>query len=779
MVVSPLILCCIALFADPKASLVLIVAAHCLVAGIALLAEIRDGDVTATFVAFYALLLFDLLAADGPIGPLAVGAVWFGFITIPTPILVMDLGRAFLLFLGSVSTMVLGVWWLRPDWGNDVPVALLLGTAGTLVAALTMRLSWDAMASRVDHREEVAARERERAAVWRVTAAELAEDSRVLHDSVVNTLAALAAGGSVVQAGAEVRARCARDARTARALMAGRSVEYRPLDTVAGSGLAVARTGLDDEEFRRLADQLAPKRLRAFLGALDELTRNVVKHARATAVTVDVRRHGNQVRLTVRDDGVGFVPAPVPGRGLAESVISRVEAVDGWVEIDTAPGRGTTVHVEMPLTREPVVRRTPRDPAAMVHKLRDFACWSWAVAICLAGAVLEAGSRPTNFTASWAALGFVAGTCVVAWAATRNRATAPMWVLVLLVTAVPVGFLLGFAGVGYGHDQPHVWHPLGLTPLLLALLVLGRTRLPMVLGMVGMFLAAAGVIAVRQSGWSVGFLCATFLLTHLALMITWSVIHDLIGEIGKRLGSQQQRIEAHRREAAASEAIAAARGRWLDAGISSVIEVLDGVAAGELDPADAQVRRRCDEEERHLRQLVMISASQVHLGGWLAQALATARGAGVRLTFAPGAAIVRDPAAAEQLGSLLVDVVESAPAGSELRVGLFDAGGGVRMSLLGSAGDHVSDKLDQPCRDGLEWRVERLRLGGQELVTVGAGDTATEVTVPAPRRAETGRAVDTAGSVSRAAHRRRAAHPGVRRGSGRPWSGPGGPPRRT
>lgn len=87
-----------------------------------------------------------------------------------------------------------------------------------------------------------------------------------------------------------------------------------------------------------------------------ELVRNAVRHASARTVTVDVaQRAGGEIRLTVRDDGVGFVPGPPrPGhRGLALARYA-VEAAGGVIELVTG-GAGTTVRVTLPAAAAPPV----------------------------------------------------------------------------------------------------------------------------------------------------------------------------------------------------------------------------------------------------------------------------------------------------------------------------------------------------------------------------------------------------------------------------------------
>ena len=81
-----------------------------------------------------------------------------------------------------------------------------------------------------------------------------------------------------------------------------------------------------------------------------EALNNVTRHAGAGAASVTLRQVDGGLFLAVRDDGVGFDPAS-PGRsrslGLA-SMRERVRLVNGTLDIESAPGRGTAVVAWVP-----------------------------------------------------------------------------------------------------------------------------------------------------------------------------------------------------------------------------------------------------------------------------------------------------------------------------------------------------------------------------------------------------------------------------------------------
>jgi signal transduction histidine kinase len=82
---------------------------------------------------------------------------------------------------------------------------------------------------------------------------------------------------------------------------------------------------------------------------------NIGRHARARQVEISVREVDGGLQLAVRDDGCGFDPAAQrgsPSLGLA-SMRERVHLLGGELDIDSAPGHGTTILAWVPVEKEP------------------------------------------------------------------------------------------------------------------------------------------------------------------------------------------------------------------------------------------------------------------------------------------------------------------------------------------------------------------------------------------------------------------------------------------
>jgi len=101
----------------------------------------------------------------------------------------------------------------------------------------------------------------------------------------------------------------------------------------------------------QLGDERLPTEVETTLyRVVQEGLTNVVKHADATRVSILlVRRHGSATAV-IEDDGSGFEPGTAPGGRLGlEGMRERAELHDGHLTVETSPGAGTTLVVEVPL----------------------------------------------------------------------------------------------------------------------------------------------------------------------------------------------------------------------------------------------------------------------------------------------------------------------------------------------------------------------------------------------------------------------------------------------
>jgi len=83
---------------------------------------------------------------------------------------------------------------------------------------------------------------------------------------------------------------------------------------------------------------------------IEEATNNAITHGRASRVSINVRRATETVELVVTDDGSGFDPASAHRSFGLVGMRERVALAGGQLELDSAPGNGTRVRAEVPLS---------------------------------------------------------------------------------------------------------------------------------------------------------------------------------------------------------------------------------------------------------------------------------------------------------------------------------------------------------------------------------------------------------------------------------------------
>ena len=108
------------------------------------------------------------------------------------------------------------------------------------------------------------------------------------------------------------------------------------------------RTGMRVQVASQVEDELPEEHKTCIYRVVQEALNNCARHAQATTVQVSVRGEDGQILLNVKDDGSGFDPQRVRGLGLL-GMEERVRHLGGTFEIDSQPGRGTLLHIALPL----------------------------------------------------------------------------------------------------------------------------------------------------------------------------------------------------------------------------------------------------------------------------------------------------------------------------------------------------------------------------------------------------------------------------------------------
>lgn len=85
--------------------------------------------------------------------------------------------------------------------------------------------------------------------------------------------------------------------------------------------------------------------------ALREGIINAIRHSRATELNLSLAQNQGACCVDLRDNGVGFDKSSVAGSGGfgLKGMRERIEKVGGHLAIETAPGKGTCISIEVPL----------------------------------------------------------------------------------------------------------------------------------------------------------------------------------------------------------------------------------------------------------------------------------------------------------------------------------------------------------------------------------------------------------------------------------------------
>jgi signal transduction histidine kinase len=187
----------------------------------------------------------------------------------------------------------------------------------------------------------------------RIRTEERAEMAAHLHDSVLQTLALI----QRAPASREMASLARTQERELRTWLYGRAPTLagaRLRDAIDAMAGRVERDQQVKVEAIVVGDADLDERTRAMVAAVGEATLNAARHSGATEISVYVEVEDDTSTAYVRDLGTGFDPDKVAAdrRGIADSIIGRMERHGGTAQVNSRPGGGTEV-----------VMRLPRKPA--------------------------------------------------------------------------------------------------------------------------------------------------------------------------------------------------------------------------------------------------------------------------------------------------------------------------------------------------------------------------------------------------------------------------------
>jgi signal transduction histidine kinase len=238
-----------------------------------------------------------------------------------------------LLVVGGVGAFLTAIGQLSQLRPGVVVIVVVAAGLGLVLAPFMWRLARQAG----DERRE------------RIRSEERAEVAAHLHDSVLQTLALIQRAGGPGEMVALARGQ----ERELRAWLYGRGATHAATLSVAMNEMAGRAEHLHhlSVDVVLVGDVPLDDRVQALIEACGEAVSNAARHSGADLVSVYVEVEPHGIQAFVRDEGKGFVPAEVPAdrRGIAESILGRMERHGGRATVTSEPGEGTEVELWLPV----------------------------------------------------------------------------------------------------------------------------------------------------------------------------------------------------------------------------------------------------------------------------------------------------------------------------------------------------------------------------------------------------------------------------------------------
>jgi anti-sigma regulatory factor (Ser/Thr protein kinase) len=462
-------------------------------------------------------------------------------------------------------------------WPLEVDLVYPFYAMALGLACVASRHALMKSASRQDAGELLLRRQQQVRASNESTDASVTRAETRLHETVLNTLTAIARGGLADDAptrhrlaerareSADVLGAIARGSDVATTLNGDLRVDLTSvLIDVEESGMAVRLDGILDAG--KLEDQVDDAIFVVVVSAVRESLFNVLRHAQATSVAVvgDVRRtpEGSWWRIRIHDNGQGF-DTKAQGFGLRNVVVEAITECGG-------------------------------------------ATWQYAT-----NALPTAGAAA--IFASMAAL-------LVATALRHRGSLMPWWAVVAVLVGVPIMTHVEVL-VASAANPTGDWTSEAGSALLFVIVASGP-------------LWAVPAAAVS---WFVAQEMQWIELTQPGMFVI--IVAALLGWQLRRAQARARSlvIETERERAALAVSrsrLSQVRSRYYGVDTPGLIEMLEDIAAERVDPGDVEVREACAREERLIRSVLSLHPDEIVVHRDLVTLATVARGADVDLTIA-------------------------------------------------------------------------------------------------------------------------------------------------
>ncbi|MFM8155107.1 MAG: sensor histidine kinase [Actinomycetes bacterium] len=593
-----------------------------------------------------------------------------------------------------------------PDAQDIVLIPVYALCAG--IAAIVARRGLIFAAERVDLVQRDTVEAESRLLGIRLIQQRIARQEQRLHETVLNTLNAIARGG--MRLDESLRTRC----QDAIAVMR----KMRTIDaTVPSMDAQDWRKDLDDSvtELRDLGmavylsidvrGALPPEVYAACITAIRETCTNARRHSGASSVSIEISTSGGSSRarassLSIRigDNGRGFDPDTAVARfGISHAIRAPLTELGGRVVVTSAPGSGVTIDLGWDATSHDVRDFALRD---LGMSARVFAA-PVLTAFSLFGLVsmLMTGQELTQPLHGWLALlAYVGMSAVIIWS-TRSSGI-PGWLVIAICLLAPLVYRL--QGSSFDPNDVGHWTEWASECIAAMFLVVAAAGRPW-----WAWLAALVSWIVIQGGFPLELIQPGSALIYAGALYARSV----------RLNARRfDRINDQRLQELANAAVAerevdllGRRYALLDE--SDALSMFGAIAGGVIDPSDATVRARADREEQYIRAVMRIGAVDDPVHEVAAEILQWGRqkGIAVEIDLPSGHIDVTD---VSDLRLLLDRAYTLAPGATSARLSAREEGSRLVVRLV------ISGCID--CE------TARMEIGRAAIVCLGEGDLMVE-----------------------------------------------------
>ena len=490
-----------------------------------------------------------------------------------------------------------------PDAQDIVLIPVYALCAG--IAAIVARRGLIFGAERVDLVQRETVEAESRLMGIRLIQQRIARQEQRLHETVLNTLNAIARGG--VKLDDALRNRCQDSLAVLRRM--------RTIDsTVPSMDSQDWRLDLDDSvtELRDLGmavylsldthGRLPADVYAACITAIREACTNARRHSGASSVSVEVSTSGggNRSRATslsirIGDDGRGFdAEQRSPRFGLPNAIEGPLSDLGGVVTVNSATGSGVTIALDWQAGAADSRDFALRD---LGMSARVFAA-PVLTAFTLFGLIslLVTGQELAQPSYGWLALlAYAVISAVIIWS-TRTSGI-PGWLVIAVCVAAPFVYRLQGASLAAGPQSSWVeWASECIAAMFLVIAAAGRPWWA--------WLAAVASWIVIQGGFPLELIQPGTAVIYAGALYARSVRHN--ARRFDRINDQRLQELANAEVAEREVELLSRRYALLEQ--SGALSLFSAIVEGDSDPADAPVRVLADREEHYIRAIMRIGA---------------------------------------------------------------------------------------------------------------------------------------------------------------------------